>query len=436
MPIYPDIQAAIPPDGGGPVGKTLLRNAVTARMPYILADDENPSDLVCVDPVTGAGIIDILYLGRLFHYDPTDSITDPDGVSCIVSNEGRRYKLSDGADVFAYSVLDNSLTAPPVSPAPSIGDAYLVAPAATGDWAGHDNEVGVLTARGWEFINFGIGRLLYIESLEAYVHRKSTGDWAFGFGNLTIGANSVPLSAAINFGNRVRVENITTTSPPGTAAVGTAYLIGGSATGSWSGQDGKIAICEVANTFTIYTPVNGLLAFDKSSGTEYRYNGSAWISADGSWIDRKATAFTVSGSTTAPTGTTFYVNSSGTAPTTSQRRIIDNVTIAFAAKKAGAVLRFHYRASYSIVKSATGGGASDFNPTYALFRDAGSNAIDWSKASDIEGTMDVWFEVAAPDAGSHTYTFAVMSGYDLSNSTSSHDYNSLVRRLFTVEEAA
>jgi hypothetical protein len=434
MTVYHDIQAAVPPTGSGPVDKTLLRDTIQLRAPYVLASSESAGDLIAVDPVTGAAINHILYRGRVFAYDDTDHTTDDDGLTCLVTSDGRRYKLADIAEVPAYSVLTRSLNAPPGSPA--IGDAYLIAAAATGAWAGHSNEVSVWTARGWEFVDFGVGRLIYVEDIDAYYHRNAGGAWISGFGNLVIGANSVPLSAAINFGRRVIVENMTTNAPPGTAAVGEAYIIGPSPTGAWAGSALKIAICEVANTFTIYNPGNGWLAFNKGDSTEYRYNGSAWISAAGTWIDRKSTAFTVSGSTTAPTGATFYVNSSGTAPTTSQRRIIDNVTLAFAAKKTGAVLRFHYRASYSIVNGATGGAAIDLKPSCALFRDAGSSAIDWSKASNVEGTVDVWFEVTAPDTSSHTYTFAVMSGYDVGGGLGSQDYNSLVRRQFTVEEAA
>lgn len=434
MTVYHDIQAAVPPTGSGPVDKTLLRDTIQLRAPYVLASSESAGDLIAVDPVTGAAINHILHRGRVFAYDDTDHTTDDDGLTCLVTSDGRRYKLADIAEVPAYSVLTRSLNAPPGSPA--IGDAYLIAAAATGAWAGHSNEVSVWTARGWEFVDFGVGRLIYVEDIDAYYHRNAGGAWISGFGNLVIGANSVPLSAAINFGRRVIVENMTTNAPPGTAAVGEAYIIGPSPTGAWAGSALKIAICEVANTFTIYNPGNGWLAFNKGDSTEYRYNGSAWISAAGTWIDRKSTALTVSGSTTAPTGATFYVNSSGTAPTTSQRRIIDNVTLAFAAKKTGAVLRFHYCASYSIVNGATGGAASDFKPTCALFRDAESGAIDWKKASNVEGTVDIWFEVTAPDTSSHTYTFAVMSGYDVSGGTWSQDYNSLVRRQFTVEEAA
>ncbi|WP_211913110.1 DUF2793 domain-containing protein [Tardiphaga alba] len=253
MPVNHDAVAALPSDASA--NKQLLRNAITARMPYVLADDENATDLIAVDPDSGSAVIDMTFLGRLFHYDPTDMVTAHDGVTCLVSAEGRRYKLSDGSDVFCYSVIDRTHTAPPASP--SLGDAYLVASAATGAWAGKDGNIAVRTARGWEFVVFGIGRFIYVEDVDTYYHRNAGGAWVSGFGNQTTAPNSIPLSAAINFGKRIIVENQTTTSPPGTATVGTAYIVGPSATGAWSGRDGDIAICEIANTFTLYDPSNG-----------------------------------------------------------------------------------------------------------------------------------------------------------------------------------
>jgi uncharacterized protein DUF2793/endosialidase-like protein len=48
------------------------------------------------------------------------------------------------------SVLDRNLSTPPASPA--LGDAYIVGPAATGAWAGHDNELALWVSSQWELI--------------------------------------------------------------------------------------------------------------------------------------------------------------------------------------------------------------------------------------------------------------------------------------------
>lgn len=440
MTVYHDIQAAVPPTGSGPVDKTLLRDTIQLRAPYVLASSESAGDLIAVDPVTGAAINHILYRGRVFAYDDTDHTTDDDGLTCLVTSDGRRYKLADIAEVPAYSVLTRSLNAPPGSPA--IGDAYLIAAAATGAWAGHSNEVSVWTARGWEFIDFGVGRLIYVEDIDAYYHRNAGGAWISGFGNLVIGANSVPLSAAINFGRRVIVENMTTNAPPGTAAVGEAYIIGPSPTGAWAGSALKIAICEVANTFTIYNPGNGWLAFNKGDSTEYRYNGSAWISAAGTWIDRKSVQ-TASGSTTAPSGSSGYIYSATTAPTTSHRRLIDDASLTYTAKKSGARLRFRYSADCRFQYNSIPSAGSDI--VVGLFRDAESNAIAWAQVPAIAALsalgaqlqpahLEYAFEVDASDASAHAYKVAIISLVSLGPVTC--DANTLTRRTLSVEEAA
>src|SRR4051812_17855041 len=135
MTVNHDAVAALPITGNA--SKTLVRNVLVARMPYCLADTDDSRNLVATDPGTGAIIVDLLLLGRVFHYDPSDHTTVHDGTSCLVSSDGLRYKLALGTDVFCYAVLDNAIATPPVSPA--LGDAYLVAAAATGAWAGKSN---------------------------------------------------------------------------------------------------------------------------------------------------------------------------------------------------------------------------------------------------------------------------------------------------------
>jgi hypothetical protein len=388
----------------GAASKTLLRNAITARMPYVLADADVVTDLVAVDPSTGAAIVDIIYLGRLFHYDATDTTTANDGISCLVTFDSRRYKLSDGSDVFAYSVLSNSIATPPASP--TIGDAYLIASGATGAWAGKANYIGTYTRRGWEFILFGIGRFIYVESVDTYYHRNSGGSWVSGFGNQTFGANSVPLSAAINFGRRLIVENQTTNAPPGSPSMGDAYIIGPSPTGSWAGHTLNIAVCEDGSTFTIYTPTNGWSAFDKNSNAEFRFSGSAWISSAGAILDYWETSIALSGSTTTP-GSGAYTYDPATAPTIGLQHLEDGVPLVFTARRTGQRLVFQYSASLL--------GTANVANTAALFVDAVSAAISWqSIAFNGNGQWGgtITFRIDASDALSHSYKvgFFIPSG--------------------------
>lgn len=405
--------------------QTLVRNIFVARMPYVLADADDMQTIVAVDPTTGAVIVDVLYLGRVFHYDSTDTTTAHDGTTCLVSYDSKRYKLASGTDVFAYSVLNVTTSTPPGSP--TVGDAYLIAAAPTGAWSGKANYVTVYTARGWEFVLFGIGRFVYDEDTDSYYHKTAAGTWIAGFGTQSIGTDSVPLSSIIGLGASptIRVENQTTEVPPGsrvtggtptvplggtaanindntaattsvtsalgdlsaatvasriiakldlgssqsligievksfrcstgssgatgcglyystdntnwtqlgtgfqattvaadfrrtgtvtaryvalvtdakawstatntlgdlnaysttiTASVGTAYVIGPNPIGTWAANAGNVAICEVANTFTIYTPAAGDEIYDKSLLSKYQFTGTAWQTLTGNWI--------------------------------------------------------------------------------------------------------------------------------------------------------
>lgn len=430
MPTNHEAVAALP--NASAADKTLLRNLVTKRLAYVLADADDPTNLVAVDPDTGAAIIDIIYLGRVFHYDATDTTTPHDGTTCIVTSDGRRYKLASGTEVVAYSVLDRDLAAPPISP--SIGDAYLVAAGATGAWAGHSYEVAVYTIRSWEFLNFGIGRLIYVEDIDSYFHKDSGGNWLAGFGAQTLSSNSVPLSAAINFGKQLIVENQTTTAPPVSPTVGTAYIIGPSATGAWAGHDAKIAICEVAGSFTIYTPGNGWEAYDKARGNSFHFDGSAWISSAGAFVGYKS----VESSTPVVNRSisTFYTYSNSVAPTKISGNY-DTLTLTYAAKRAGGVgdrnLVFEYQARYNI-SNTTAAGIKDI--TIALFRDAETTALDWISVAEYVQTGSVTeskfvncrFEIPANDTAEHTYSIAIL---DVNAATSAQDIG---RRRFTVRE--
>lgn len=262
--------------------QTYARNLLVQRMPYVILSGETVTDLVAVDPTTGTVIQDILYLGRVFHYDSTDSTTTHDGTTCLVSSEGKRYKLAQGTDVFAYSVINVTTTTPPVSP--SIGDAYLIATGGTGAWSTHDDEITVYQSRGWEFIDFGIGRFIYNEETDSYYHKKADGTWTLGFGTQSLGTGTVLPSSILGGGGRVLwiVENQTTNTPPAVSN-GVAYIIGSSPTGAWVGHAGKIAHGE-SSAWVIYTPGEGWKSYDKSTDTDYLYTGSAWIASSGDVI--------------------------------------------------------------------------------------------------------------------------------------------------------
>ena len=257
-----------------------MQEVLIERYGYIVKSGENPQDF---DPQgeggTGYLTLVIGFNGKWFWLDPADASTAHDGTTCIVTTAtGGRYKV-DGLSYLVIDVADKDLTAPPGSP--SLGDKYIAGAAATGDWATHDDDIAIYTARGWEFITPGQGRIVFVADEAVFYHFTAGGAWVAGFGTTPLADDSVPLSAAINFGHLVIVENQTTTAPPGSPSTGDAYVIGASATGAWTGHDKKLAICEDGSTFTIYDRPIGTRIYDKSLVQDFRWDGTDWVSAGG-----------------------------------------------------------------------------------------------------------------------------------------------------------
>lgn len=268
MPFDTDFQEPLGTTGQ----QALLRAALQGRTPYCLFEDEDPEDFVPVDAVTGATVPAILWHNALFWFDPDDTTTAHDGMSTLVC-DGKRYKIV-GHVTNLLSVLDSSLAAPPGSEA--LGDTYLVAAAATGDWTGHSDDIAHYTARGWEFQAPVVGQVLYVEDDDAYVHYSAAGTWVAGFGDSVLSTNSV-LPANILGGRAAwTVENQTTDTPPGSPTDGVQYVIGPSPTGDWAGHATKLAIAK-NNAWIIVTPVEGWRAYDKALNKAYTYDGAAWV---------------------------------------------------------------------------------------------------------------------------------------------------------------
>lgn len=68
-----------------------------------------------------------------------------------------------------------------------------------------------------------------------------------------------------------------TSTPPGSPSDGDAYIVGGSATGAWSGHDHTYAVYYAyTTTWYFYTPRGGFRIWNVNTSSFYYYNGSAW----------------------------------------------------------------------------------------------------------------------------------------------------------------
>ncbi len=76
------------------------------------------------------------------------------------------------------SILDRNLTAPPGSPAE--GDCYIPVATATGDWAGHEDDIAVYLGATWVFYTPKQGWLFYIEDEAVISVYKTATGWSTG----------------------------------------------------------------------------------------------------------------------------------------------------------------------------------------------------------------------------------------------------------------
>ena len=79
--------------------------------------------------------------------------------------------------VTGASVIDRNLTTPPGGE--SAGDCYIVASGATGDWAGHDDDLAYYDGSAYVYVTPWIGLSVYIEDEDVRSTFKS-GGWSAG----------------------------------------------------------------------------------------------------------------------------------------------------------------------------------------------------------------------------------------------------------------
>lgn len=73
----------------------------------------------------------------------------------------------------------------------------------------------------------------------------------------------------------ISIINRTTTTPPGSPAVGDCYLIATSATGAWSGLDGQLAAW-YGGGWIFCVVVAGMVVYDVGANDTRVYTGSTW----------------------------------------------------------------------------------------------------------------------------------------------------------------
>jgi hypothetical protein len=213
---------------------------------------------------------------EIYSYDQTDTTTaDDGGVSCIVVS-GRRYiKRIDV--IVRDSALSATEDTQPVSP--TLGDTYIIPAAPSGtDWASEAKTVATYTARGWIFRQPFVGMVVYVEDEEEFYHYDPNGDWVLGMGAGALPDGSVrPKKLFFPFG-QIKVVDQRNAPPGGTPTNGTAYQVGTSPTGLFTGHANDIAIWNSAGagSWEFFDPVEGDEIYRLDIGTPYTYRSGVW----------------------------------------------------------------------------------------------------------------------------------------------------------------
>lgn len=348
----------------GPKSASGFIQALEERGVYVIDSMEDPTDL------NAGNILSLLFNGVLFWYDPADSTTVHDGVTCIVTAEGRRYKSDQYSGVSSrwIAVKDKDLTAPPGSPA--LQDTYIVAAGGTGAWAAKDKKFATWTARGWVFLTPKAFDYAYVIDEALIYHYSAGGVWTSGIPAITIANSSISQNKLRYFKLGIAVENQTTNAPPGSPAAGVAYIVGGAPSGVWVGHSLDLAIFE-DGAWLFYDPYEGAHLYDRNLNATIVFNGATWVAGVSGYSQVAISTLDASASVT---GTYVF---STTAPTTSNMSLIHSLS--FTAKKAGALVEV--TVNYANIVMVLTGPATDADSSlltcFGIFLDSVANGVDW-----------------------------------------------------------
>lgn len=265
-----------------------LLEAIVKRFGYTLNVGESLVDLdfnVGEPPL----LIHSVATGYDYFLDTSDTTTIDDGLTCLVSGNGLRYHIEDSASISLNSILSVE-TAPPGGEV--AGDAYRVGAAATGSFAGHDDDIALHTRRGYVFATPEIG-LTVLNRATGANEQFTVGGWDDFL--VVLGDGSVyPAKLLFPLGVSVEAQQ---NAPPVSPTDGQAYLVGAAGSGAWAGQSNKVAV-RVAGAWGFIAAYGGAQVYDKTSRSSLVYDATSgtWgVGAGGGGIECEGRLTTESG---------------------------------------------------------------------------------------------------------------------------------------------
>lgn len=248
------------------------------------------------------------------------------------------------------------------------------------------------------------------------------------------------------------------------ATVGQAWIIGANAIGDFSGNEGKVAICEATDTLTIYTPQDGDEVYDKDTKTRVRWSSAAtaWLPAASGYAnveyteDSSSATLSSTGSNAAQTtgtGGSSWANYPTTAPTQTlnKAKILETLTAPVEADRADQDIEVRYNAGLVGIPTVT---ASTTAPAWitvllGIYVDAETNARDWVTlfsgvavpTDSAQGPairqmlIDAIFKLTLADTSAHTLKFIFEVRTEVASATNITAFSlTITRRRATVRK--
>jgi hypothetical protein len=259
------VTEAIPVSGTAPAATVRQKLAAGAVWPVLTAGAVSGSDL------TGLDVIEVSLNGQSFVYDAADTTTAHDGVTCLVSSDGKRFKAG-GLDWGDAICETRGLTAPPGSP--TIGLKWLLPAAPTGAWAAYGKNIAQWTAAGWRFSAPSQGRKAYMKDEDRHLFYDATATWV-EYPSRSLAYGTIPPMSLSDPFAIIRVEDARASPPGSMPGAGTAYIVAASPTGAFVGHVGEVARSNGA-AYEFIVPGEGSTVYRKDLGVHYTYRSGAW----------------------------------------------------------------------------------------------------------------------------------------------------------------
>ena len=244
-----------------PNDQTSVNNYVDLRVALVLKSLAEVTNLDAGDAPA------LVYEGKIFQLDTSDTTSVHDGVSVIVDRNGKRFKVF-GVNGVPQGVIATADT-PPVNP--NVGDAYLVIGGAlTGVFTNRREYIAVYSLWEWRFILPPVGHRVYNQNDRSNYYYNGN---IWNRGDPSPVADGAIAPTALAFRNLIiqAIQN----DPPPIIPNEQMYIVGAAPTGAWSANRNQIAYGD-GTSWSFIDPRRGELVYNLATNRYMSWN-NAWV---------------------------------------------------------------------------------------------------------------------------------------------------------------